>query len=238
MTKRFAFALLCGVAVSGLLHAQAPAAPAGRGRGAANTPPPLFFKEAWQIAGPAHAFAPGENVLTNANLELKLYGPSAAAADPDKRIWISTPPINIWTGMTTTPSAATLRDKENYVDLSGLAKIRWITRASGFHVVHPVLKLADGTYLIGEHADANTSGFLESEFIVSTQRWMKLDIERVVVKGTYGPGQEASAWVRDAVDLSKVDEVGFADLIPGSGHGAGGYVNVASFEVYGKPVKR
>jgi len=67
---------------------------------------------------------------------------------------------------------------------------------------------------------------------------MKLDIDRVVVKGTYGPGQEASAWVRDAVDLSKVDEVGFADLIPGSGHGAGGYVNVASFEVYGKPVKR
>jgi hypothetical protein len=36
----------------------------------------------------------------------------------------------------------------------------------------------------------------------------------------------------------KVDEVGFADLIPGSGHGAGGYVNVASFEVYGRPVKR
>ena len=42
----------------------------------------------------------------------------------------------------------------------------------------------------------------------------------------------------EAVDLSKVDEVGFADLMPGSGHGAGGYVNVASFEVYGKPVKR
>jgi hypothetical protein len=26
--------------------------------------------------------------------------------------------------------------------------------------------------------------------------------------------------------------------MPGSGHGSGGYVNVASFEVYGKPVKR
>src|SRR5438876_7641057 len=94
----------------------------GRGRGAAaNTPPPLFFKEAWQIAGPAHAIAPGENVLTNANLELKLYGPSATASDPDKRIWISTPPINIWTGMTTTPCAVTLRDKEHYVDLTGMA---------------------------------------------------------------------------------------------------------------------
>ena len=39
-------------------------------------------------------------------------------------------------------------------------------------------------------------------------------------------------------DLSKVDEIGFADLLPGSGHGWGGFVNVARFEVFGKPVKR
>jgi hypothetical protein len=209
---------------------------AAQGRG--NAAPPLFFKEAWQINGPAHAISPGEHVLTNPNLELKLYGPSANAADPDKRIWISTPPTNIWTGMTTTPFAATLRDKENYVDLTGLAKVRWITRASGFHAVRPVVKLADGTYLVGEHADASTSGFLESEFIFATQRWMKLDIDRVVTKGTYGPAQDASAWMREPVDLSKVDEVGFADLMPGSGHGAGGYVNVSTFEVYGRSVKR
>jgi len=231
MLRYFAtLTLICSAAVlaSSSLSAQ--------GRGAA--PSPLFFKEPWQISGPAHAIAPGENVLTNANLELKLYGPSATAADPDKRIWISTPPTNIWTGMTTTPFAATLRDKSNYVDLTGLAKVRWVTRASGFHVVRPVVKLADGTFLVGEHADASTSGFLESEFIFATQRWMKLDIDRVVTKGTYGPAQDASAWLRETVDLSKVDEVGFADLMPGSGHGAGGYVNVSTFEVYGRAVKR
>jgi hypothetical protein len=216
-------AALVGLSLTTLVFAQSPS---------------LFFKEVWTINGAAHAIAPGENVLTNVNLELKLYGPSAAAADPDKRIWISTPPTNIWTGMTTTPFAATLRDKENYVDLTGMAKVRWITRASGFHVVHPVVKLADGNYYVGEHGDANTSGFLESEFMFATQRWMKLDIERIVTKGTYGPAQDAAAWIREPIDLSKVDEVGFADLIPGSGHGAGGYVNVASFEVYGKPVKR
>src|SRR4051812_29572674 len=233
--KRVAIVLFA-VGACASLSGQQPV-PAGR-TAAANTPPPLFFKEAWQITGPAHALAPGENVLTNTNLELKLYGQSATASDPDKRIWISTPPINVWTGMTTTPFAATLRDKANYVDLTGMAKGRWTTRASGFHVVRPVVKLADGTYLVGEHADANTSGFLESEFMFATQRWMKLDIERVVTKGTYGPAQDASAWTREPVDLSKVDEVGFADLIPGSGHGSGGYINVASFEVYGKPVKR
>jgi hypothetical protein len=244
MTRRLALGTLFFVALSGftsLVGQQTAPPPAGRGegrgRGAGNTPPPLFFKETWQITGPAHAIAPGEHVLTNANLELKLYGPSATAADPDKRIWISTPPINIWTGMTTTPFAATLRDKENYVDLTGLAKVRWTTRASGFHVVRPVVKLADGTYLVGEHVDANTSGFLESEFMFATQRWMKLNIERVVTTGRYGPAGDASAWT-EAPDLSKVDEVGFADLMPGSGHGSGGYVNVSTFEVYGKPGKR
>jgi hypothetical protein len=44
-------------------------------------------------------------------------------------------------------------------------------------------------------------------------------------------------WI-DHPDLKKVDSVGFADLIPGSGHGAGGYINVGRIEVYGNSVKR
>ena len=229
MMRRLAAPLVFGFVLSGLAYSAL-----AQGRG--NQPLPLFFRETWQIAGPAHAIAPGETVVSNANLELRLHGPSATAADPDKRIWISTPPTNIWTGMTTTPFAATLRDRDNYVDLTGPAKARWVTRASGFHVVRPVIRLADGTYLVGEFAAASSS-FLESEFTFGTQRWKKLDIDRVVTVGKYDAAGDASAWA-DAPDLSRVDEVGFADLMPGSGHGAGGYVNVASFEVYGKPVRR
>jgi hypothetical protein len=216
---------------------QAPAR-GGRGSGAAAAPP-LFFKETWKLMGPPHAIAPGEVVVTNANLEFKMYGPSATASDPDKRIWISGPPgpANIWTGMCTTPFAATLRDKNNYVDLTGLAKVRWTTRASGFHAVRPLIKLMDGTFLVGDHADASTTTFLESEFAFAGLRWMKIDIDRVVTVGRYGPVGEASNWA-EPPDLSKVDEVGFVDLMPGSGHGSGGYVNVASFELYGTPVKR
>jgi hypothetical protein len=229
--------LALGYSVVAQQSAPPPAAPAARSARPANVPPPLFFKESWQLNGPAHAIAAGENVLTNANLELKLYGPSATAADPDKRIWISGPPSNIWTGMCTTPFAATLRDKTNYVDLTGLARVRWITRASGFHAVRPVVRLADGSFYIGDHAEASTTTFLESEFAFAGLRWMKLDADRVVTVGRYGPVGEASNWA-EPPDLSKVDEVGFADLMPGSGHGSGGYVNVAAFEIYGKPVKR
>jgi len=39
-------------------------------------------------------------------------------------------------------------------------------------------------------------------------------------------------------DLSKVDEIGWTQLIPGSGHGIGGFVSVSKFEVWGKPVPR
>ena len=40
------------------------------------------------------------------------------------------------------------------------------------------------------------------------------------------------------VDLTKVDAVGFADLMPGSGHGYGGYIGMGPIEVYGKKVPR
>ena len=67
-----------------------------------------------------------------------------------------------------------------------------------------------------------------NDIALSEVRWLKLDVAGVVTKGNFV----------EKPDLSKVDEVGFADLIPGSGHGAGGWSDVAVIEVYGKPVKR
>lgn len=88
-----------------------------------------------------------------------------------------------------------------------------------------------------DHADASTTMFLESEFPFAGLRWMKLDIDLVVTIGRYGPLGEASNWA-DPPDLSKVDELGFVDLMPGSDHGSDGWVNVASFEFYGTTLKR
>ena len=200
--------------------------------------PSVFFREDWtRPAGqPGQVPVTAAN-LSNQDLELKVYGLDAkdlmisgVADDP-------TGPLNLWNGLCTEPVAATLRDKKNYVDLTGLGKIRWITRASGYHMVRPVVKLADGTMLVGDHTDASTTTFLESEFAFTGLRWIKLDPQRVVTTGVYGPAGEASAWI-DHPDLSKVDEVGYADLMPGSGHGSGGWVNVSRIEVFGKPVAR
>jgi hypothetical protein len=94
--------------------------------------------------------------------------------------------------------------------------------------VRPIVKLADGTWLVGDHTDGSTVDWLTSEFSLAEVRWLRLDISSVVTKGN----------VVEKPDLTKVDEIGFADLIPGSGHGPGGWSDVAAIEVYGKPVKR
>jgi hypothetical protein len=94
--------------------------------------------------------------------------------------------------------------------------------------VRPVIRLADGTWLVGDQATGPSVDFNVADVSIAGVRWMKLDIARVVAVGD---------WV-DRPNLTKVDEVGFADLMPGSGHGPGGYVNVGRIEVYGKPVKR
>jgi hypothetical protein len=237
------------LAIACSAFAQQPAAPAegrgagrgegrGAGRGPAPTVPPLFFKEEWQRPNNPNGQVPvlPEN-LTNANLELKVYGQDAKNLTISGVKGSDTGPINLWTGMTTAPILVTLRDKNNYVDLTGLAKVRWVTRASAFHVVRPVVKLADGTFLVGDHADSSTTTFLESEFAFFGMRWVKLDPERIVTTGVYGPVGDAASWIEHP-DLSKVDEFGFVDLMPGTGHGSGGWVNVGRIELYGKPVKR
>ena len=37
------------------------------------------------------------------------------------------------------------------MDLTGLAKVRWRTKQTGFHYLRPIIKLADGTWLVGDH---------------------------------------------------------------------------------------
>ena len=196
--------------------------PGGGGR------PALFLREEWKQVpgGGEHPVTP--EAVANPNLELKLYGTSSKEIQLTGSAQDENNPIHVWTGLCTTPCAVALRDKNNFADLTGLARIRWVTKVSGFHQVRPIVKLADGTWLVGDHTDGSSVDWLQSEFSLADVRWLKLDINGVITKGS---------WV-DKPDLSRIDEVGFADLLPGSGHGQGGWSDVAAIEVFGKSVKR
>ena len=191
--------------------------------------PPLLWREDWKrTPGPVEHPVTQANV-GNPNLELKLYGPSGKDIQFNGGPGVEPPnPAHLWTGVCQQVCGAALRDKNNYVDLSGLAKIHWQVRISGLHRIHPMLKLADGTWLLGEHEDGTEYDLHPAEFTLSESRWIKLDIDRLVTIGR---------WV-EKPDLTKVDEIGFTDLMPASGHGDGGYMDMGWIEVYGRPVPR
>ena len=231
MARRAMLVLTTALLALGLSPAIRPQEPArGRGAGASRvTRPPLFFREEWKQtpAGGEHPVVVSE-ALSNPNLELKLYGSTGKEILMTGSAQDENNPIHLWTGMCTTPCAVALREKNNYVDLTGLARIRWVTKVSGFHQVRPIVKLGDGTWLAGDHTDGSTVDWLQSEFSLADVRWLRLDINVVVTKGN----------IVDKPDLSKVDEIGFVDLVPGSGHGPGGWIDVATIEVFGKSIKR
>jgi hypothetical protein len=195
--------------------------------------PALLFREVWQQPphdGPLN----DENrritpdALTNPDLELQLYGADADNIQVTSHNGIP----DLWNGFTTSPVALTLKHKHAYLDLTGLTRMRWRTRTENLHVLHPVVKLADGTLLvgsqrfespqrrmIGEHGF--TGNFVVSEVTFDDQRWFELDPETVVVKLEV-----------NSPDLSRVDEIGYVDLMPGGGHGTAGCTNVSWIEVY------
>ena len=208
---------MCGVA-GVLVYAQ----PGQPGR------PPLLFKEEWRV--PKHeGAATDENtrfspdVVTNDRIEAMLYGPGSTpvrAAEHEGR-------VDLWNGLATSPVAITLRDKRNYVDLTGLARLRWIVRTNAIHTLYPVLKLPDGTLLVGNRAITTDGEFLQVEIAFTGLRWYKLDPQKLIVLTEV-----------KTPDVARVDEVGLASLQPGGGHGIAGSFNLSTVELYAKPVPR
>jgi len=170
--------------------------------------------------------------MTGSNLELKLYGPGSSDVRIVHHQSPEDDPTYIWSGSAPANWAVTIRDRNNYVDLSGsVAKIRWRTKEAGFHLLRPVLKLADGTFLVGSHVESYAQDWLETEFALADVRWRVLD-EKNVVESRMEAGWKSNP------DLTRVDEVGFTDLTRGSGGGPGGGSRVDWIEVYGFPLAR
>lgn len=181
----------------------------------------------------------GQSTVTTPNVDLQLYGDG-------RNIVVATGAganfPRLFFGLCTGPCGFTLRDRNNEFDLRGRASIRFTTIVSGFHRVRPIIKLTDGTLLIGDQAEGSTADYHQYDISFADCRWLRLDPVRGVTLG--------GTWV--AADLSAVHEVGLFDVIPGSGAWtaeglavekqpappAGGWIAVSAFELWGQPGKR
>ena len=91
-----------------------------------------------------------QSSVTTPNLDLQTYGDGAniivaTGAGPNLP--------RLFFGLCKGPCGFTLRDRSNQFDLRGRARITFTTIVSGFHRVRPIVRLADGTLLIGDQAN-------------------------------------------------------------------------------------
>jgi hypothetical protein len=184
--------------------------------------PGLFFREDWKEI-PAE-IPLNQKHVNNPSLIVGLYGPGK---DSIKKSHHETPaddPYYIWSGLCIGNWAVTLKHKDHLVDLSGFGKITWRSKQFGFRELHIVLKLADGTWLVSKEGDPASSDWRISEFNLADLHWYVLDMNTITEQNlVLNP------------DLSKVEEIGFTDLM------AGGLSKACSrldwIEVYGYLVR-
>src|SRR2546425_1907188 len=116
---------------SGTLSAIAQqAAPAPAARPARVTRPPLFFREEWKQTPKNDEHPATQESIANPNLELKLYGTTSKEVQLTGSATDENNPIHVWTGLCSTPCAVAFRHKENLADLTGLARLKWVTKMS------------------------------------------------------------------------------------------------------------
>ena len=166
--------------------------------------PGLLFREDWKEL-PAATPATQEHVA-NPELLLHRYGPGMDEIKKSHHDQPKDDPYYIWSGDCKGNWAVALRHQEFFADLSGTAKVRWRARQSGLRQLRVIIKLADGTWLVSDQSDGPSDTWREREFKIAEIRWRALNINTV----------DEGALV-EKPDLSRVDEVGFTDLMAGGG---------------------
>lgn len=185
--------------------------------------PSLFLREDWKET-PAATPVTQDHVV-NKELILNLYGAGADSIKKSHHDRPSDDPYYIWSGLCLENWAVTLKSKKSYADLSEYSKIVWRSKQVGFRCLHVILKLADGTWLVGDQCDDQSKDWRIHEFNISDINWYKLDITTVT------EGEEVNN-----PNLSKVDEIGFTDLMRGGQSVACSRLDW--IEVYAKSVAR
>lgn len=205
--------------------------------------PPLALKVEWvrpaNQADTKQRYVPVQENIADSNAVMTMYGAGAKQVLTTGVPGNNASPYGIWSGTAETPFAITFKPKNgNLMDFTGLASVKWDVKTSAFHVVRPVIK-QNGILLVGDVAFASVTKVTTSEFSLTNVRWIKLDPTKIVTlnSGRAAANPNGDVWAPN-VDLSKVEEFGFVDLMPGSGHGTGGWIQLGGIEVYAKSVPR
>ena len=206
--------LLLGAAA--LASAQSPK-PTSAGR------PPLLFREDFKETPAATPIT--QEHLINPDVLLAVYGPGRLGLKKSHHDTPADDPYYVWDGTCEGNCALTLRNKASFADLTGLAKIRWRTKQSGFRRLHLIVKLAGGAWLVSEPVEGVSTDWRENEIPVAGLPWRQLDIRTLV---------EGAAVERP--DLSRVDEIGWSTLMTGGGTPASSRVDW--IEIYARAVPR
>ena len=166
--------------------------------------PDIFFREDFKET-PAATPATQAHIA-NRDLVLTMYGPGQDSIKKSHHDKPDDDPYYLWSGLCQGNWAVTLKHNAKYVDLSRLGKIRWRSKQSGYRQLHLILKLADGTWLVSNALDPASRDWRVREFNLSDMSWMSLDIKSV-----------AETRPVENPDLSKVQEIGWTDLMKGGG---------------------
>ena len=185
--------------------------------------PGLFFREDFKETEAATPITQAH--IANPDLVLALYGPGRQGVKKSHHDKPLDDPFYVWTGTCEGNCAVTLRHKGAYVDLTGQAKLRWRTKQAGFRLLRIVLKQADGRWLVSDQYDGPSDDWRVREFNFADIRWRRLDI-KTIIEGAWEPKP----------DLTKVDEIGFTDLMTGGQSIACSRIDW--IEVDGRTVKR
>ena len=187
--------------------------------------PDLFFREDFKEI-PAEIPVSQKHIANN-DLILTLYGHGQDSLKKSHHEKPDDDPYYLWSGLCIDSWAVSFKHKEAFADLSAYAKIKWRTKQAGFHELRILLKLADGTWLVSDQSDGPSKDWRVKEFNLSDINWWLLDIETI---------KEIKPVTSDQLDLTKVDEIGFTDLMKG------GMSNACSrldwIEVYANHVSR
>ena len=188
-----AVAFVGGVATSLGAQQPQPARPTGVPR--PPNPGPLFFSEHWRnpktyAEGTLPLTSVTQEVVTTPDMELTVDHPNRPSTSINTErhcagvrggrtgrgqpVFGSTGSRGPRLGRVVWGGDRDAGHRRNFVDLSNRGRVIWGTYVSGFHVARLVVKLADGTFLVGDPGTGTPDVHIENEVVLSSLRWLKL----------------------------------------------------------------